>query len=211
MLPAELMGLKEKKFKRFNSLIKNKNFVYQLIKNVENTILLIKKKKLNSIILNYDERSDNLFKWYQQLIAESLGKKSKGLIPMISTMPKDNHSLLQLYLDGPKNNFYTFYNVNDNKSDIIKSSYIQKSKIFLKNKKLIKIIEAQKIATQKVFLRKKIHFRSIEIKKRSEESMGELFCFFVLETILLGRALNVNPFDQPAVELIKTETKKILS
>ena len=211
MLPAELMGLKEKKFKRFNSLIKNKNFVYQLIKNVENTILLIKKKKLNSIILNYDERSDNLFKWYQQLIAESLGKKSKGLIPMISTMPKDNHSLLQLYLDGPKNNFYTFYNVNDNKSDIIKSSYIQKSKIFLKNKKIIKIIEAQKIATQKVFLRKKIHFRSIEIKKRSEESIGELFCFFVLETILLGRALNVNPFDQPAVELIKTETKKILS
>ena len=130
---------------------------------------------------------------------------------MISTMPKDNHSLLQLYLDGPKNNFYTFYNVNDNKSDIIKSSYIQKSKIYLKNKKLIKIIEAQKVATQKVFLRKKIHFRSIEIKKRSEESMGELFCFFVLETILLGRALNVNPFDQPAVELIKTETKKILS
>ena len=49
-----------------------------------------------------------------------------------------------------------------------------------------------------------------EGKKRNEQSLGELFCFFILETILLGRALKVNPFDQPSVELIKTETKKIL-
>ena len=56
----------------------------------------------NSVILNYDEKSDNLFKWYQQLIAESLGKKGKGLFPIISSMPKDNHSLLQLYLDDQK-------------------------------------------------------------------------------------------------------------
>ncbi len=47
--------------------------------------------------------------------------------------------------------------------------------------------------------------------KRNEESLGELFCFFVLETILLGRALKVNTFDQPSVEMIKKETKKILS
>ena len=72
------------------------------------TISLVKKKKSNSIILNYDENSDNFFKWYQQLISESLGKKSKGILPIISSMPKDNHSLLQLYLDGPKNNFLLF-------------------------------------------------------------------------------------------------------
>ena len=66
-------------------------------------------------------------------------------------------------------------------------------------------------ATEKVFALKKIPFRSFRILKRNEQSLGELFCFFILETILIGRGLNVNPFDQPSVELIKKETKRILS
>ena len=62
-----------------------------------------------------------------------------------------------------------------------------------------------------MFLKKKnIPFRSFEIKKRDEQTLGELFCFFILETILIGKSLKVNPFNQPAVELIKKETKKIL-
>ena len=112
MLPAELMGMNINKFKRFNQLIKNKNFKKNLILNVDQTLKLVSSGKSNSIILNYYENSENLFKWYQQLIAESLGKKSKGIIPIISSMPKDNHSLLQLYLDGLKN-FYTFFNVKE--------------------------------------------------------------------------------------------------
>ena len=68
----------------------------------------------------------------------------------------------------------------------------------------------KKKATENVFTRKKIPFRSFEVKKRNEKTLGELFCFFILETILLGKALKINPFDQPAVELIKKETKKIL-
>ena len=108
MLPAQLMGLNEKRFKRLNYLIENKKFVNQLVQNVENTLSLIKNKKYISVILNYDEKSENLFKWYQQLIAESLGKKSKGLFPVISSMPKDNHSLMQFFLDGPNKIFFTF-------------------------------------------------------------------------------------------------------
>ena len=61
---------------------------------------------------------------------------------------------------------------------------------------------------QKVFKKKNIPFRSFVIKKRNEETLGELFTFFILETILLGKSLNVNPYNQPAVELIKEETKK---
>ena len=72
---------------------------------------MIKRKKTNSIILNYDESSNSLFKWYQQLVAESLGKNSKGVLPIISDLPKDNHSLMQLYLDGNKNCFFTFFDV----------------------------------------------------------------------------------------------------
>ena len=210
MLPAELMGLDEKKFKQINNLIKNKRFIKSLIENVGNTLYFLKKKKFNSIILNYDEKADNLFKWYQQLIAESLGKKGRGLLPIISTMPKDNHSLMQLYLDGPKNNFYTFFYSKEKKSPKINNKKILLSHSYLKNKYIDQIINSQKLATENVFLKKNIPFRSFEILERNEKTLGELFCFFILETILIGRALNINPYDQPAVELIKTETQKIL-
>ena len=210
MLPSILMGLKEEKFKNFENLIKNAKFIDGLIDSVSSTIFYIKNKKFNSIILNYDERSEELFKWYQQLIAESLGKKSKGLLPMVSTMPKDNHSLMQLYLDGPKNSFYTFFDVIEKKSPKINNSLILNSHNYLKNKNLLDIKTAQKKATQNVFKNKKIPFRSFNVLNRSENSLGEIFTFFMLETILLGDALKVNPFDQPSVELIKIETNKIL-
>ena len=210
MLPAELMGLKVSKFKQLNNLIKNRKFINSLITNVNNTLFFLKQKKFNSIILNYDENSENLFRWYQQLIAESLGKKRKGILPIISSMPKDNHSVMQLYLDGPKNNFFTFFYVKEKKSNSIKNSTIFPSYSYLKNKNLSQIIFAQYRATEKVFLNRKMPFRSFEIINRDEETLGELFCFFILETILLGRALNVNPYDQPSVELIKKETRRIL-
>ena len=210
MLPAELMGLNEKKFKRFNYLIKNKIFIKTLINNVLLIYNFIKKGKRNSIILNYDEKSENLFKWYQQLTAESLGKKGNGILPVISTMPKDNHSLLQLYLDGPKNNFYTFFNVKDKNSPNFYNSKLFDKYPIIKNKNLYKVLNSQKKATENVFRRSRIPFRSFEIVNRNEETLGELFCFFILETILLGKLLKVNPFDQPSVELIKDETKKIL-
>jgi glucose-6-phosphate isomerase len=203
MLPAELMGLNEKKFKQLNNLIKNKNFINLLITNVSSTLSFIKNKKLNSIILNYDSYSDNLFKWYQQLLAESLGKKGKGILPTISSMPKDNHSLMQLYLDGPKNNFFTFFYAKEKNTLKINNKEIIQSHKYLQNKTLEKIKFSQKIATENVFLRKQIPFRSFEILNKDEKSLGDLFCFFILETILLGRALNVNPYDQPSVELIK--------
>ena len=211
MLPAELMGLKPKNFRQLNNLVKNKNFIEALIKNVSSIVFYLKNKKFNSVIINYDDSSTNLFKWYQQLVAESLGKKGIGILPIVSNMPKDNHSVMQLYLDGFKNNFFTFFYVKEKNSLKINNSQIIKMQSFLKNKDIDHIIYAQKRATENVFNNKKIPFRSFEILKRDEKTLGELFTFFILETILLGRALKINPFDQPAVELIKTETKKILT
>jgi len=210
MVPAELMGLDIKKFKRLNHLINNKKFMRNIIQNVSAILLFAKRKKNLSVILNYDESSNKLFEWYQQLVSESLGKKSKGIIPLISTMPKDNHSLMQYFLDGPKNNFYTFYSVKDKKSQNIKNNLLLNSFSFIKNKNLSQIKEAQRMATENIFSKKKIPFRTIEIINKNEQSIGEIFTFFMLETILLGRALKVNPFDQPSVELIKKETKKII-
>ena len=211
MLPAELMGLNSSSFKHLNNLIKNKRFINALVSNVSSILYFSKKKKFNSIIINYDEKSENLFKWYQQLVAESLGKKKKGLLPVVSNMPKDNHSLMQLYLDGFKNNFFTFFYVKESKSEKINNNLILSSQKYLKNKDLSKIILAQKKATENVFIKKNIPFRSFEIKKRNEKTLGELFSFFILETILIGKSLNLNPYDQPAVELIKKETKKLLT
>jgi glucose-6-phosphate isomerase len=211
MLPAELMGLNINNFKQLNFLIKNKLFFNNLISNVSSTLYFIQKKKFNSIILNYDEKSDSLSKWYQQLIAESLGKKNSGILPIISNMPKDNHSVMQLYLDGFKNNFYTFFYVHEDRSEKLNNKQILSAKNYLKNKSLEDIIFSQKKATERVFNRKNIPFRSFEIKKRDEKTLGELFCFFILETILIAKSININPYDQPAVELIKQETKKILT
>ena len=210
MLPAYLMGLNPDKFKQFDKLIKNKNFINQLILNASAIISLQKKKKHNSIILNYDENSNDLFFWYQQLVAESLGKKSKGVLPIISSVPKDNHSLMQLYLDGFKNNFFTFFYVKDTLSKKINNKYLFNSFKYLKNKKLEDVLSAQFIATQNVFNKKNIPFRTFIVNKKNEETLGELFIFFMLETILVGKAMGVNPYDQPAVELIKKETKKLL-
>jgi glucose-6-phosphate isomerase len=210
MLPAELMGLNYKNFRQLNNLVKNKSFMNALISNVEATIYFLKAKKFNSIIINYDEQSTNLFNWYQQLVAESLGKKKKGILPIISVMPKDNHSVMQLYLDGFKNNFFTIFYSHEKNSPKINNERVLLEQKFLKNKDINQIMYAQKKATEFVFKKKNIPFRSFEIKKRDEKTLGELFCFFILETILIGKSLKVNPFDQPAVELIKKETKKIL-
>ena len=210
MLPAMLMGLNVNKFRKFNELIKNINFLNSLTNSVSNILSLIKKNKSNSIILNYDEKASDLFYWYQQLVAESLGKKSKGILPIISKMPQDNHSLMQFYLDGKKNNFYTFFFTQGTISQNLNKKKLLKSHDYLKGKNLQDILYNQYFATQSVFKKKKTPFRSFLIKKRDERSLGTLFTYFILETILLGKALNINPYDQPSVELIKKETKKRL-
>ncbi len=210
MLPAELMGLKSNKFKRFDKLISNRGFVDSLLVNVNMLYNFVKKGKTNSIILNYDESSYNFFRWYQQLVAESLGKNSKGILPIISEMPKDNHSLMQFYLDGNKNSFFTFFDIKNNRSPKINKKKIFGSFKYLKKHNLFSVKSAQKQATINVFREKGIPYRSFQILKKNEETLGELFTFFMLETILLGKMLKINPYDQPAVELIKKETKKIL-
>ena len=126
-------------------------------------------------------------------------------------MPKDNHSLMQLYLDGFTNNFFTFFSVKEKNVNRLNNSLILNEKKFLKNKSIQEIKLSQRKATEKVFIKKLLPFRSFEIKKRNERTIGELFTFFILETILLGKSLGVNPYDQPSVELIKKETKKILA
>jgi glucose-6-phosphate isomerase len=211
MFPAALMGLDLMKFKNLKRLIKSKNFISTLIQNVACIYTLILKKINNSVILSYDSNLNDLGYWYQQLVAESLGKKGKGINPILSFCPKDHHSLLQLYLDGPKDKFFTFFNSSQKENKFkVSQDIIPNNMRFLKNKNLRFIINAQCSAVKNIFKLKKIPFRQITFNKKNEEELGEIFTFFVLETILLARLMNINPFDQPAVEQVKIETKKIL-
>ena len=211
MFPAALMGLNLMKFKNLKRLIKNKNFISTLIQNVACIYTLISKKINNSVILSYDSNLNDLGYWYQQLVAESLGKKGKGINPILSFGPKDHHSLLQLYLDGPKDKFFTFFNSSQKENKFkVSQDIIPNNMRFLKNKNTNFIINAQCNAVKNIFKLKKIPYRQITFNKENEEELGEIFTFFALETILLSRLMNINPFDQPAVEQVKVETKKIL-
>ncbi len=193
MFPVALMGLNLKKFKNLQTLIRNKKFISSLIHNVAAIYTLNMKRINNSIILNYNSNLNDLGFWYQQLVAESLGKKGKGINPTLSVAPKDHHSLLQLYLDGPRDKFFTFF------------SSFKKS-----NKTIDATVDAQRKATKSIFIKRKIPFRQFIFKKNDESELGKVFTFFVLETIFLSYLMKVNPFDQPAVEQVKTETKKFL-
>ena len=211
MFPAALMGLNLKKFKNLKKLIKKKIFVKSLIQNVAAIHTLNSKGINNSVIINYDSNLNDLCYWYQQLVGESLGKKGMGINPIISFGPMDHHSLLQLYLDGPRDKFFTFFNSSKIENNFkVSKSIIPGSMQFLKGKSLEFIINTQSKATKNIFKLKKIPFRQFTFKNKDENKLGEIFTFFVLETILLSRLMNINPFDQPAVEEVKTETKKYL-
>ena len=211
MLPAELLGLKSERFKKFDDLIKNKNFINTLLNNVDTIYRFYLSGKTNSVLLNFDKNLISLLEWYQQLLSESLGKKGKGFFPIISNLPKDNHSLMQLYLDGNRNNFFTIFDSIDHKVHKIKNKNLLSGFNFLKNKSITSVMNAQKDAVKKVFYNKGLKYRNFEILKKDEESLGIIFTYFMLETILLGKLMKLNPFDQPAVESIKKETKRMLS
>ena len=161
-------------------------------------------------MLNYAPEIDNFLYWCQQLIAESLGKKGKGMMPIISTAPRDHHSLMQLYLDGPKDKLFYIFSLKANKKMKIKQNIFGKGFSYIKNKNFDEVKEAQKNALIKVLKKKKISYREFAINKKNEETLGGLFSYFISETILVGKLLGINPFDQPAVEQVKVLTNRLL-
>ena len=211
MVPAYLMGLDIHKIReKINQFLTGSSQSYLKDSSIKLACLLHIKKLNNLIFLNYSPKFEKFLFWCQQLIAESLGKKQKGFLPVISNVPKDHHSLLQLYLDGPKDKIFHIFNTKQNfetKIDIKRFG----NNNYLSDQNLRTIKNAQQKALIKTFQEKKIPFREFQIKKVNEETIGELFSYFILETIIIGELNKINPYDQPAVELVKTYTKKILS
>ena len=211
MIPAYFMGLK------INNLRKKIDFFLKLKKKlflVDSTIKLAhiyNLKKIKSIILlNYAPELNEFLYWCQQLIAESLGKKGKGILPIVSPVPRDHHSLMQLYLDGPRDKLFYVFSLSGKKNMKTKKNIFRKYFNFAENKHLTEIIESQRKALVQVFKKKNIPYREFKIKSLNEEILGELFSYFMLETALIGKSININPFDQPAVEEVKILTKQYL-
>ena len=211
IVPAYLMGVNILKLRSNNLkyLIGRKKF---FLKDsvLKLTNLLDSKKFRNIIFLNYAPELEKFLFWCQQLLAESLGKNNKGFLPIISSVPKDHHSLLQLYLDGPKDKLFHIFSIKKNSNEKIGKSKITKSLNFINNKYLHTIKNAQKDALIKTFKKKNIPFRECIINSISEVAIGELFNYFILETIFVGKMSKINPFNQPAVEQVKVLTKKLL-
>ena len=213
IIPAFLMGLNINRLRSsLLKFLKGKKSLF-LKDSVVKLGYLLKKNEINNIIfLNYAPELDKFLYWCQQLIAESLGKENKGFLPIISNVPKDHHSLLQLYLDGPRDKIFYIFNMEPNLKEKIKTSnLLDKKEYFLNNKNLGEIKNAQKNAVTSIFKSKKIPYRNFDLKNVSESTLGELFSYFILETILIAKLIDIDPYNQPAVEKVKIITKKLLS
>ena len=212
VIPAYLMGLNIEKLRsNIQKFLKGKNKII-LRNNVIKLASFMSSKKFNNLIfLNYIPQLKKFLYWCQQLIAESLGKNKLGFLPVVSDVPKDHHSLLQLYLDGPKDKLFTIFSYEGKLKKKTKFNKFIKEEIFLNKKSLSEIKIAQKNALIKVFKKKDIPFREVKFKKIDETILGELFSYFIVETVLIGKLLKIDPFNQPAVEEVKILTKKFLS
>ena len=208
MFPAYLMGLNLDNFKK-----NSKNFLNN-DKNLSKFILDLEKSNIYKsrivIFFNYVPELNDFLYWCQQLLAESLGKNKKGFIPVISSAPKDHHSLLQLYLDGPKDKVFYIFSLNKKSKLKVSCKSFGKETNFLDKKKYHKIKESQKKSFIQILKKKKNSYREIVIQNIDENTLGKLFLNFIFETISLAKMMKINPYNQPAVEDVKILTKKYL-
>jgi glucose-6-phosphate isomerase len=161
---------------------------------------------------------ESLGKWYRQLLAESLGKKytrsgikvNEGITPTVSIGSTDLHSMAQLYLGGPEDKFTTFIKVLPRQKEKIPKFKEYESLVGgIQGKKLSEIMDAIFSGTKLAYIKGKKPFNQITLEK-NEYSLGQYMQYEMIKIIMLGHLLNLNSFDQPAVEEYKEETRKIL-
>jgi glucose-6-phosphate isomerase len=166
-----------------------------------------------NVFMPYGDRLGKLSEWYVQLWAESLGKGGEGTSPIAATGPLDQHSQLQLFMDGPRTHYLTILRTQTaGVGPVIDPAMATTAGIaFMGGKTIGDVVHAQAYAVPEALARAGRPVRTIDIPVLDETSIGALLMHFMLETILAGRALGLDPFDQPAVELAKVLTKERLA
>lgn len=166
-----------------------------------------------AVTMAYADRLERFTRWWVQLWAESIGKDGKGSQPVAAIGPVDQHSQLQLYLAGPNDKLLTIMTTGvAGQGPIIDEKLAQRAgEPGFANKRIGDLVAAQGRATADTLAKNGRPTRRIHIEKLDEHAIGELLMHFMLETILTGYALGVDPFDQPAVEEGKILAKQYLA
>lgn len=166
-----------------------------------------------SVFLAYADRLERFLAWHCQLWAESLGKDGKGTTPVKALGPVDQHSQLQLWLAGPRDKLFTVF-MTDSKGkgpQALDSIAAKTGFDFLGGRSIGDLVDAEQRATADTLAKNGRPVRIFRLKELNEATLGALFMHFMLETIIAGRMLGVDPFDQPAVEEGKILARKYLA
>ncbi|GMO61429.1 MAG: glucose-6-phosphate isomerase [Rickettsiales bacterium] len=214
LLPAAIAGLNIDEIRQgavntIDEVLNNKNNF--ITKIVASQIELAENGVVANVVMPYIDRLQLFTEWYRQLWAESLGKDGKGTIPINAIGTIDQHSQLQLYMDGPQNKFYTFiYKDKDKDSLKIENTY-NDGFAYLKDLTLDDIMKIEFDSTVEVLNKRKLPIRVINFKEINERSLSQLLMQYMLETILFGRATGTNPFGQPSVEERKILAREMMA
>ena len=213
MVPAIIAGLNVKKIHEGVVKLLNKNDFNNAFKFAQIFKYSVSNNFSSSVLMTYSDGLNYFGKWYLQLWAESIGKQNRGVTALHATGTTDQHSQLQLYLDGPKDKFFTIIKSNyKNKGLLIDSQLMTDESIdYLVNKKMGDLMHAEQDATIDTFKLNGFKFREIFVETIDEENIGMLMANSIIETIAACIYFDVDPFDQPAVEQGKVLTKKYLS
>ena len=166
-----------------------------------------------TVVMPYVDRLADFGLWFRQLWAESLGKNGKGTNPINALGTVDQHSQLQLYLDGPRDKMFTVMMLNcAGSGPIVEPSLADDEALgYLSGKSMGDLMDAEQRATAKTLVRNNRPTRIFRLSSLDERMMGALMMHFMLETIIAAHLLNVDPFDQPAVEEGKILTRDYLA
>ncbi|HXR94412.1 MAG TPA: hypothetical protein VN718_00940 [Rhizomicrobium sp.] len=159
-------------------------------------------KLATTILWPYADKLQVFGGWWRQLWAESLGKDGKGSTPVSVLGPVDQHSQLQLFRDGPGNALFTLVSVDTKRKGAMapKARAKQLGLDYLAGKRLGDLVDAESRATAQTLSKNGRPVRQIHLAKVDEFEMGALMMHFMLETILMGKLMGVDPFNQPGVE-----------
>jgi len=213
MIPAILADLDVKKIHLGASKVIEKNDFLDTFKFAQIFKFCSSNNYLSNVMMTYSDGLNYFGKWYLQLWAESIGKKDRGISAMHAIGTTDQHSQLQLYLDGPKDKFFTFIKSDYYKKGLKIDAEIMKEESvnYLIDKTMGDLMHAEQEATIDTFKLNNFKFREILLNEINEEAMGTLMAVSIMETIAACIYFEVDPFDQPAVEQGKILTKKYLS
>jgi glucose-6-phosphate isomerase len=178
------------------------------------TIALSKERGIaTQVMMPYADRLSRFSAWFVQLWAESLGKGGEGTSPVACLGPLDQHSQLQLFMDGPRNTMMTVLRVaSAGTGPKIDADLAKRAGAgFMAGRTIGDVVDAQAHAVPAALARAGRPVRTFDLAKLDEKTLGALLMHFMIETILAGRLLGVDPFDQPAVELAKILTKERLA